>query len=157
MGRFRSSGPKIWLFKKKNLDRSIDLAVRHIHSTIIQSGMPCIDPYLPMLPTYHLTNLSWVKFCLEMQHIKDLRPKCGPLTIEISWEVHQFNSLCPVLHFQERHKDKSRISQRYHDISPSLWIMQRLVVRKRPISHWTTQFFLGQRSKVFAFHGLMQP
>ena len=30
MGEFWAPGAEIWLFKKKNMDRSIDLAVQHI-------------------------------------------------------------------------------------------------------------------------------
>ena len=53
MGRFRSSGPKIWLFKKKNLDRSIDLALCHIYSTF---------PHQCNIDLYKLTRKEEVVF-----------------------------------------------------------------------------------------------
>ena len=103
---------------------------------------PLCLPYSSKNLLVVVTLLCWIKVFF-------LWPTCGPLTIKISWEVHQFNSICPVLHFQERHRDKSRISQRYHDISPSLWIMQGLVVGKTPISHSSTQIFFWPEVKRF--------
>jgi len=48
IGEFWAPGAKIWLFKKKNMDRSIDLAVQHIQiKSNINISSPCkISKYL---------------------------------------------------------------------------------------------------------------
>ena len=58
LGQFRSPGAEIWLFKKKNMDRSIDLAVQHNAKVIMVMVLMTNQPNWKqaMLPVHKLRH-----------------------------------------------------------------------------------------------------
>ena len=87
MGEFWAPGAEIWLFKKKNMDRSIDLAVWHREWVVVHWQKFAVadlgfDPGLcacTITPSSVLCSLS----CLFSALMQSLR--CTPATIKYSW------------------------------------------------------------------------
>ena len=99
MGEFWAPGPEIWLFKKKNMDRSIDLAVWHKHEsyhcdiTIIPS--PMVEMVIHHLHGYQHPNPchshqpvaiwgSWLLIVLYLLQITWKRNKTNTLWANVT-------------------------------------------------------------------------
>ena len=63
MGEFWAPGAEIWLFKKKNMDRSIDLAVQHMFSSEDETfffSMKIEDPDSPHSSESERSKIKWL-------------------------------------------------------------------------------------------------